>query len=243
MNPTQWDEFKKDPVKFLNAGKYGWSLGGANPPTAGYAPLGGGSKFEGVKDLPIQKVKNVADYYVTVSSSPKQLEANATANPKGQKVKALWVPWKDGKGLYTAIQEEPTAEFIFTARLNGCAVIVGGDARWPVMAHVNAPNPPAPVAVGPGVNQKQAEEQTRANQMNYYKDFYLETAKTFKERGIIKQEPVIVNFSPTLYMAHGGAFGFVFGLKREGSWKFYYTMTYKGAFYSNEMWPRLTEPK
>jgi hypothetical protein len=130
-------------------------------------------------------------------------------------------------------------DFFFTAKMNSCAVHIGGTPNAPTVVHSNANVPETPE---PPKDMK--AEQKRV--MDYMNVFYPEIQKGYASKGVLSG--TITDLSPNFYMKAGGAFGFVFGIKQpDKKWVFYYTMnTRKGGkdtWYTDQLWPKRNDPK
>ncbi len=150
MTGSQLADFKRDPVAFLNApngkGKNGLNLtvsgadgvvsatgtvAVANAPRA----IKGGknyASFDTVKFPP-----TVVDFYLALSAEAGVLNvAKDTTGTTQQVVKALYLNWAKDKAYWMKLDAQG-AQYFFTARQNGCGVLIYGSRTAPTVVHAN----------------------------------------------------------------------------------------------------------
>ena len=164
-------------------------------------------------------------------------DQKVTAAPSGSStgdVTATYLPWAFEHAF--AIQPYSTSEMFFTAPLSGCCVMVCGpeDAPWIVHANYN------PSYFGLLTEQERANPEADAHFRRRRLDGYMKWCKSIVEKlGVDEsgRDPIVI-FSPLFYQHIMGVAARVFGVKRQGSWRFFYNLSAR----RNRTWVDVTKP-
>ena len=133
------------------------------------------------------------------------------------------LPWSSGMAYMTRLNS--ACEYFFTPCLNGCAVLIDGEAASPTVVHVNADSPRLAVD---GSFEQVAEIQTAV-----YSQFYGSFAAALIDRDYISGNKLEI-LKPDDYLKIGvSSFAAVFGVKASASWTFYYNC----RNLTKELWP------
>src|SRR5262249_13029049 len=58
-----------------------------------------------------------------------------------RRTRAVYLPWRNGRGCRMQIDAPNNYEFFLPAPLNGCSVIIGGTRAQPIVVHANYDSP------------------------------------------------------------------------------------------------------
>jgi hypothetical protein len=270
MNSSQLDAFTLDPVAFLNppAGRNGKGL---NVTISGADGVEGATTNVAVANAPAAIVAKsyatfpmvkfpgtIVDYYMALNTGMGVLNiAKDPTRTTEQTVKAYYLNWKGDTGYWMKLDGGPTARFFFTARMNGCGVLIYGTPAAPTVVHANIKM--ANLLANPDFDNVQAvatfEEKKKAIYRNYYlnvaaglSDTAIFQASSLSAMGLDSSGASSSTFDPSLYYKYNGSFAHCFGIRDtvSGNWSFYYHMTKQTlqgtSFLTGRLWPTLDAP-
>lgn len=134
-----------------------------------------------------------------------------------------WLPWRRGSVYLGQLGNK--YEYFFTARMNGCGMIIGGTAAQPFVAHANLDSDRLTDALtrvrARGLSVKEENEAVAAEYALIYEQFYGNLAAKLIHDGLLSGARLKV-LTPQEYLIEGKAgFAAVFGINTGGAWKFY----------------------
>jgi hypothetical protein len=272
MNGTQLGNFLADPVTFLNppAGK---NNKGVPVVISGADGDEGATTNVAVANAPaaIRGVINYAtfpmiafpaaqlDYYLAINPDTSGL--NIAKDPQNgftyQTVKAFYLNWKPNKGYWMKLTGSPAVRFFFTARMNGCGVLIYGLPTSPTVVHANVDM--NNLLAQPGFDNVQATKEYEEKKKAMYRSYYLNVAAGLSDTPIFQAASLSrvglddsgassSTFDPSVYYKFDGSFAHVFGIRDSvtGNWTFYWHMTkqtLQGTSYlAGRLWPTFDHP-
>jgi hypothetical protein len=134
-------------------------------------------------------------------------------SPTGTDGSGTYLPWSENTAY--AVQPYESSEYMFTAPMDGCCVIVCGKPEAPYLVHAN---------FSPNSDNYQSGDGYE-HWIRRRERVYLGWCASIAEKLSEKTDPPPVMFSPLFYRKVMGRTARVFGLKSGKSWAFFYNIT------------------
>ena len=202
----------------------GIAAGNNSPGNETIAVSAGGGKTES-----IQLVQCTASSIIKTASATEGVDRKVSvtfqsASSSGSTASQCYaLPWKSGMAFLTRL--DSACEYFFTPGLNGCAVLIDGEAASPTVIHANADSPRLSVE---GSFEQVAEMQTAV-----YSQFYGSFAAALIDQNYISGNKLQI-LKPDDYLKTGvSSYAAVFGVKASASWTFYYNCQNS----TKQLWP------
>lgn len=147
-----------------------------------------------------------------------------------QEVETYYLPWTIGAAYSVRLDDK--LDFFTTAKLNACCIMISGTQEAPLVIHANYdPEDGQRLNLG-GLSN----DEGRKLHLKQYTRFYGNLAHELVRQKILSEHTNSI-FDPAFYLDKGSV-GTVFGVRKDGKWKFFFTMMKPNKeFVTAELWP------
>lgn len=156
-------------------------------------------------------------------SSFKKVTCTVTTTNAQSVISGYYLGWK-ADHAYALDLNDKGKKFFVTAPLNGCAILINGSRKCPLVVHANFSDQlPEPKYLDNATMEEnlRIRDETRLQQWTEIYSAY--TVDLMKRYLFDRNQPVGI-FDPAFYFSLRGSQGRVFGLRDTDGWTFYYSM-------------------